>query len=204
MLPHDRRLGAHLPLARGMRKTVDRAIAIGAEALQIFSDNPTAWRRRGEPSPGARRFPLAASPSGTSGRSRSTPRTWSTSRTRRGDLCAVGGDAHSGAGRRTGVRGIAGQRPHRVAPGQRCRRRDRSTRGRDRGGADRGACDGGRRARTTGPGRPRELGWRRWRPRHDGRRAGHHRVAPVRAGYRRRPTWRSASTPPTPGARAST
>jgi deoxyribonuclease-4 len=46
-----RRLGAHLPLARGMRKAVDRAAAIGAEALQIFSDNPTAWRRRSEPSP---------------------------------------------------------------------------------------------------------------------------------------------------------
>ena len=51
MLPHARRLGAHLPLARGMRKTVDRAVAIGAEALQIFADNPTAWRRRAEPSP---------------------------------------------------------------------------------------------------------------------------------------------------------
>jgi len=56
--PHDsaenvrtRRLGAHLPLARGMRRAVDRAVAIGAEALQIFSDNPTAWRRRSEPSP---------------------------------------------------------------------------------------------------------------------------------------------------------
>jgi deoxyribonuclease IV len=51
MQPHHRRLGAHLPLARGMRKTVDRAIAIGAGALQIFSDNPTDWRRRAEPSP---------------------------------------------------------------------------------------------------------------------------------------------------------
>ena len=58
MLPHDRRLGAHLPLARGMRKTVDRAIAIGAEALQIFSDNPTAWRRRAEPSPELAEFRL--------------------------------------------------------------------------------------------------------------------------------------------------
>jgi deoxyribonuclease IV len=34
-----------------MRKAVDRAVAIGADAIQIFSDNPTAWRRRAEPSP---------------------------------------------------------------------------------------------------------------------------------------------------------
>ena len=49
MLPQGRRLGAHLPVANGLRKTVDRAVAIGADALQIFSDNPTAWRRRREP-----------------------------------------------------------------------------------------------------------------------------------------------------------
>jgi deoxyribonuclease IV len=49
MLPHGRRLGAHLPVANGLRKTVDRAAEIGADALQIFSDNPTAWRRRREP-----------------------------------------------------------------------------------------------------------------------------------------------------------
>jgi deoxyribonuclease IV len=49
MLPHGRRLGAHLPVANGLRKTVDRASEIGADALQIFSDNPTAWRRRREP-----------------------------------------------------------------------------------------------------------------------------------------------------------
>ena len=49
MLPDGRRLGAHLPLAAGMVKAVDRAHAIGADAIQIFSDNPTAWRRRAEP-----------------------------------------------------------------------------------------------------------------------------------------------------------
>jgi deoxyribonuclease-4 len=46
MVPLDRRLGAHLPVRAGMLKTLDRAEAIGADALQIFSDNPTAWRRR--------------------------------------------------------------------------------------------------------------------------------------------------------------
>jgi len=49
MLPDGRRLGAHLPLGGGMVKAVERAHAIGATALQIFGDNPTAWRRRTEP-----------------------------------------------------------------------------------------------------------------------------------------------------------
>ena len=49
MLPDGRRLGAHLPLAAGMVKAVDRAHEIGAQALQIWGDNPTAWRRRLEP-----------------------------------------------------------------------------------------------------------------------------------------------------------
>jgi deoxyribonuclease-4 len=56
MLPDGRRLGAHLPLAPGMVKALDRAHAIGASAIQIFSDNPTAWRRRAEPSPQLERF----------------------------------------------------------------------------------------------------------------------------------------------------
>jgi deoxyribonuclease-4 len=49
MLPDGRRLGAHLPLGTGMAKAVDRAHEIGASALQIFADNPTAWRRRATP-----------------------------------------------------------------------------------------------------------------------------------------------------------
>jgi deoxyribonuclease-4 len=51
MLPDGRRLGAHLPLGNGMVKAADRAGAIGARAIQIFSDNPTAWRRRTDPPP---------------------------------------------------------------------------------------------------------------------------------------------------------
>ena len=35
----------------GLVKAADRAVEIGATALQIFTDNPTAWRRRAEPSP---------------------------------------------------------------------------------------------------------------------------------------------------------
>ncbi|HEY8636142.1 MAG TPA: deoxyribonuclease IV [Candidatus Limnocylindrales bacterium] len=49
MLPDGRRLGAHLPLGGGMVRAVERAHEIGADALQIFVDNPTAWRRRQEP-----------------------------------------------------------------------------------------------------------------------------------------------------------
>jgi deoxyribonuclease-4 len=41
-----RRLGAHQPLGRGMVKAAERAGAIGATAIQVFSDNPTTWRRR--------------------------------------------------------------------------------------------------------------------------------------------------------------
>jgi deoxyribonuclease-4 len=49
MLPDGRRLGAHLPLGGGMVKAVERAHEIGASALQVFADNPTAWRRRSSP-----------------------------------------------------------------------------------------------------------------------------------------------------------
>ena len=49
MLPDRPRLGAHLPLGNGMVKAAERAHAIGADAMQIFGDNPTAWRRRTEP-----------------------------------------------------------------------------------------------------------------------------------------------------------
>lgn len=49
MLPNGRRLGAHLPLGDGMVKAADRAAEIGASAIQIFSDNPTSWRRRHSP-----------------------------------------------------------------------------------------------------------------------------------------------------------
>lgn len=49
MPANERRLGAHLPLGHGMVKAVERAHEIGADAIQIFADNPTAWRRRSEP-----------------------------------------------------------------------------------------------------------------------------------------------------------
>ncbi len=48
-LPDGRPLGAHLPLGGGMVRAVERAHAIGADALQVFVDNPTAWKRRAAP-----------------------------------------------------------------------------------------------------------------------------------------------------------
>jgi len=49
MDPDGRRIGAHLPLGQGMVRAVDRAHELGLDTLQVFSDNPTAWRRRSEP-----------------------------------------------------------------------------------------------------------------------------------------------------------
>jgi len=38
------RIGAHLSPAGGVDKAVDRAVAIGAESVQFFTQNPRAWR----------------------------------------------------------------------------------------------------------------------------------------------------------------
>jgi deoxyribonuclease IV len=48
MLPDGRRIGPHAALGAGMAKAVERAAAIGASTIQVFSDNPTAWRRRAD------------------------------------------------------------------------------------------------------------------------------------------------------------
>jgi deoxyribonuclease-4 len=49
VLPNEPRIGVHLPLGNGMVKAVERAAEIGATTIQVFADNPTAWRRRGGP-----------------------------------------------------------------------------------------------------------------------------------------------------------
>src|SRR5829696_2601264 len=46
---NGRSIGPHLPLGQGLLKAADRALEIGATAVQIFTDNPTAWRRRSQP-----------------------------------------------------------------------------------------------------------------------------------------------------------
>jgi len=50
------RVGIHLAVAGGLLKAGRRARQIGATAIQIFSDNPTAWRRRPEPPADASEF----------------------------------------------------------------------------------------------------------------------------------------------------
>jgi deoxyribonuclease IV len=47
--PAGRRIGPHLPLSAGMVRAAERAREIGATAIQVFTDNPTSWRRRSEP-----------------------------------------------------------------------------------------------------------------------------------------------------------
>jgi deoxyribonuclease-4 len=42
----ERSIGPHLQLGHGLLKASDRAQAIGARAVQVFTDNPVAWRRR--------------------------------------------------------------------------------------------------------------------------------------------------------------
>jgi deoxyribonuclease-4 len=42
----ERLIGPHLQLGHGLLKAADRAQAIGARAVQVFTDNPVAWRRR--------------------------------------------------------------------------------------------------------------------------------------------------------------
>jgi deoxyribonuclease-4 len=41
----SRRVGAHLSIAGGYEKGIERAIAIGADALQLFSGSPRVWQR---------------------------------------------------------------------------------------------------------------------------------------------------------------
>ncbi|MDQ3880191.1 MAG: TIM barrel protein, partial [Chloroflexota bacterium] len=44
--PDAPRVGMHLGVATGLLKAAVRARGIGCRALQLFSDNPTAWRRK--------------------------------------------------------------------------------------------------------------------------------------------------------------
>ena len=116
MLPDGRRLGAHLPLGDGMVKAVERAHEIGAGALQVFVDNPTAWRRRQEPPGGAAGVPDP--PDRARHRAGRRPRLvpGQPGRDRGGLLRPLRGGPRQrpacGAGLRRSVR----QRPRRVAP----------------------------------------------------------------------------------------
>jgi deoxyribonuclease-4 len=59
-------VGIHLGVAGGLLKAGRRARQVGATAMQIFSDNPTAWRRRAEPPADAAAFVAYAAGHGIS------------------------------------------------------------------------------------------------------------------------------------------
>ena len=122
MLPNGRRLGAHLPLGHGMVKAADRAAEIGASALQVFSDNPTSWRRR--PDPAARAAGLPRAPRRARDRAARDPRAvpGQPRRSGPGAAPALRGVPRQRAARGAGVRGALPQRPRRVAPRARARR----------------------------------------------------------------------------------
>ena len=40
------KIGAHVSTSGGLQTAIDRASAIGAEAIQIFASSPRAWRFR--------------------------------------------------------------------------------------------------------------------------------------------------------------
>ena len=199
MLPDGRRLGAHLPLAPGMVKAIDRAHLIGASAIQVFADNPTAWRRRASRRPSSRR-----SGSGRGADIRPVaihavvPR--QPRRARTDDLRALGRRA----------RRRAATRPRRSG-----RASSTSTSGRiAASGVEVGVArlvDGiaqvlGALGRSCGgdDARPRELGGRRRGPRHEPRRARRRSPTASTGAASTADASGSASTSPMPGAPAST
>ena len=50
------RVGIHLALGKGLRRAAVRAGEIGARTVQVFVDNPTAWKRRTRPPRGLPEF----------------------------------------------------------------------------------------------------------------------------------------------------
>lgn len=51
-----RAIGPHVALAQGLPRALARIRLVGAGAVQVFADNPTAWRRKAEPPPGIDAF----------------------------------------------------------------------------------------------------------------------------------------------------
>ena len=54
-----RAIGPHVALAHGLNRALERIRVVGAGAIQVFADNPTAWRRKAEPPPGIDAFRAA-------------------------------------------------------------------------------------------------------------------------------------------------
>ena len=204
MLPDGRRLGAHLPLGDGMVTAAERAAEIGLDALQVFSDNPTAWQRRAEPHPEIAAFRGDLHERGIAPLDdpRLVPRSTSPGSTTTLWARSVGLLAAELATARA-LRRASREHPHRVASAGPTStpasvgssRADRRSRHGGRGRGERG----GRRASSTRSW-PRELVRRRLGARRR-RRASGPRSPPRSTGARRPASGsRSASTPPTPGA----
>lgn len=51
-----RAIGPHVALAHGLGRALERIRLTGAGAIQVFADNPTAWRRKADPPPGIDAF----------------------------------------------------------------------------------------------------------------------------------------------------
>jgi len=51
-----RSIGPHVAIAHGMRQAAERARLVGAGAIAVFTDNPTAWASREEPPDGLDEF----------------------------------------------------------------------------------------------------------------------------------------------------
>jgi deoxyribonuclease IV len=49
-------IGPHMPIGPGLAQAVDRARLVGAGAIQVFTDTPTAWQPRAEPHEGLTEF----------------------------------------------------------------------------------------------------------------------------------------------------
>lgn len=58
------KIGAHVSTAGGLDKAVDRAMAIGAETIQIFGGAPQTWRRRAHSPESMLRFKAKCSEAG--------------------------------------------------------------------------------------------------------------------------------------------
>ncbi len=199
MLPNGRRLGAHLPLGNGMVRAADRAAAIGASAIQVFTRQPDLVAPAADAAPRAARIPGA--PRRARHRADRDPRPLPRQpRGPRPDTPrAVDLRARQRAPGRRGVRGAVRERPHRVAraapaprpasPGSRPAWRPCS---RSSGTRPRGVV----LVLENGTGGGFGLGStvRRARGHRRGDRGGGDRPGPLR---------RSASTPPTSGAPAT-
>ncbi len=61
------RIGAHLSSSGGIDKAVDRAVAIGAESVQVFTQSPRAWRPTNHDPASFERFREKAAEAGLGG-----------------------------------------------------------------------------------------------------------------------------------------